>query len=518
MASKPSNRLAVIVLAAGHGRRIKSRTAKVLQPLCGRPVLWHVLDEIRAVRPDNLVLVIRHRDNDVEQAVSSWGLKLPIEYVEQSDPHGTGHAVMVAEDAVADADEVLVANGDEPLVTGPQFRDLVALRRRRKAGAAVQTTIPQDAKGFARVIRDGDELVRLAEGTDASADELAIPEIATGVYAFRREDLFGALPLVSRENRQREYYLPDVLGILRDKGERLVVQTVDIGGAVGVNSRLELSRAAVVMRRRINAELMSHGVTIVDPDTTYVDVGVRVGNDTTILPQTFLEGATRIGEARVIGPGTRMADTTVADEATVEQSVVRGARIGPRAVVGPFSHLRPGSVLGADTKVGSFVEVKEARIGDGSKVPHLAYVGDATIGKNVNIGAGTITVNYDGYAKHRTTIGDDVRIGSDTMLVAPVKVGRGAVTGAGSVITKDVPAGALAVERAEQRTVKGYRERKDREHGRGAGGRREQDQGHRHAEADDAVLRDGASGACRGDSGEARRRALQHQDLQVRQR
>ena len=465
MANRPSQRLVAVVLAAGHGRRIKSRTAKVLQPLCGRPVLWHVLDGLRAVRPAKVVVIVRNRGNDVENAITSWKLRLPVEFVPQPDPQGTGHAVMVAEDAVGEADEVLIANGDEPLVTGSQYRDLVTLRRRRRAAVAVQTTVPEDAHGFARVIRDGDELVRLAEGSDASRDELEVPEIATGVYAFRREDLFKALPLVGRENRQREYYLPDVLGILRDKDERLVVQTVDIGGAVGVNSRLELSRATVVMRARINEDLMSHGVTIVDPATTYVDLGVRVGNDTTILPQTILEGSTTIGEACTIGPGTHIADTRVADDATIEQSVVREARIGPRAAVGPFAHVRPGTVLGADTKVGSFVEVKASRIGDGSKVPHLSYVGDATIGRNVNVGAGTVTVNYDGYAKHRTTIGDDVRIGSDTMLVAPVKIGRGAVTGAGSVITKDVPAGALAVERVEQRTVAGYRKRKDRRAG-----------------------------------------------------
>ncbi len=469
MASRPSHRLAVVVLAAGHGRRIKSRTAKVLQPLCGRPVLWHVLDAVRALRPAKVVVVIRNRGNDVEEALGSWGLRLPIEFVDQPDPQGTGHAVMVAEGAVGDADEVLVANGDEPLVTGAQFRELVSLRRRRKAAVAVQTTVPGDAKGFARVIREGDELVRLAEGSEASRDELDIPEVATGVYAFRAEDLFGALPLVSRENRQREYYLPDVLSILRDKGERLVVQTVDIGGAVGVNSRLELARAAVVMRRRINDALMSHGVTIVDPDATYVDVGVRVGNDTTIHPQTHLEGETSIGVGCTIGPNTRIVDSRVADEATIEQSKVTGSRIGTGADVGPFAHVRPGTVLGANTKVGSFVEIKASKVGDGSKVPHLSYVGDATIGKNVNIGAGTVTVNYDGYAKHRTTIGDDVRIGSDTMLVAPVKIGRGAVTGAGSVITKDVPAGALAVERSDQRIVAGYRKRTDRRKGRTGG-------------------------------------------------
>jgi bifunctional UDP-N-acetylglucosamine pyrophosphorylase / glucosamine-1-phosphate N-acetyltransferase len=463
VAKKPSQRVVAIVLAAGHGRRIKSRLPKVLQPLCGRPVLWHVLDAVRGLKPASVLVVIRERGNRVEEAVTSWGLRAPIDFVEQRQPLGTGHAVMAAEDAVADADEVVVVNGDEPLITAADLRDLVALRRRRKAGAAVQTTIPDDARGFARVIREGDELVRLAEGSDATSKERAIAEVATGAYAFRREDLYRALPRVSRENRQREYYLPDVLGILREKGERLVVQGVDLGGAVGVNSRSELARATAVLRRRINEGLMADGVTMVDPDQVYVDVGVRVGRDTTLRPQTYLEGDTRVGEGCTIGPGTRIEDSRLADDITVELSVVRGARIGPRTSVGPFAHLRAGTVLGAGAKAGSFVEIKASRIGDGTKVPHLSYVGDAVIGKNTNIGAGTVTVNYDGYRKYRTTIGDDVRIGSDTMLVAPVKVGRGAVTGAGSVITKDVPAGALAVERADQRVVRGYRERKDRD-------------------------------------------------------
>jgi len=241
------------------------------------------------------------------------------------------------------------------------------------------------------------------------------------------------------------------------------VQLVDIGGAVGVNSRIELARAAAVMRRRINEDLMTKGVTLVDPEQTYVDVGITVGRDTTLLPQTMLQGSTRIAEGCTIGPATRIEDSAISEGARIEQSVVRGARIGPRASVGPFASIRPDTVVGADARIGTSVEIKASRIGNGSKVPHLSYIGDATIGKNVNIGAGTITVNYDGYAKHRTIIGDDVRIGSDTMLVAPVRIGRGAVTGAGSVITKDVPAGALAVERAEQRHVSGYRQRKDRE-------------------------------------------------------
>jgi bifunctional UDP-N-acetylglucosamine pyrophosphorylase/glucosamine-1-phosphate N-acetyltransferase len=465
LAKRTSQHLGAVVLAAGHGKRIKSRLPKVLQPLAGRPVLWHVLSSLKTARPETVFVVIRERGNEVEEQVASWDLRLPIEFVEQAEPHGTGHAVMAAEHRLAGMDEVLVVNGDEPLVTGAHLKELISLRRRRKAAAAVQTTIPQDAKGFARVIREGDELVRLAEGSDASLEDLAVAEVATGAYAFSREDLFRALPLVTRENRQREYYLPDVLGILRDKGERLVVSLVDIGGAVGVNSRVELARAAAVMRARINEELMSAGVAILDPAQTYVDVGVRVGRDTTLLPGTILEGATRIGEGCTIGPSSTISNSTIANEATVAQSVVRGAAIGPRATVGPYSHIRPETVIGADAKVGSFVEVKGSRIGEGSKVPHLSYIGDATIGRNVNVGAGTITVNYDGYDKHRTVIGDDARIGSDTMLVAPVRIGKGAVTGAGSVITKDVPAGALAVERADQRHVSGYRQRKDREQG-----------------------------------------------------
>lgn len=468
VARTPSQRPVAVVLAAGHGRRINSRLPKVLQPMCGRPVLWHVLQALRSIRPSAVLVVIRERGNRVEEAIRSWDLRIPVDFVEQREPHGTGHAVMAAEDAVGQAEEVVVVNGDEPLVTGDDFRGLVSLRRRRKAAAAVQTTVPRDARGFARVIREGDELVRLAEGTDATTEERTVTEVATGAYAFSREDLYRALPRVTRENRQNEYYLPDVLGILREKGERLVVQVVDLGGAAGVNSRGELAGATAVMRRRIVDGLMASGVTVIDPNQTYVDVGVRVGRDTTLLPQTYLEGATRIGVGCTIGPGSRIEDSRIGDETAVEMSVVRDARIGRGASVGPFAHLRPGTVMGANTKAGSFVEIKASRIGDGTKVPHLSYVGDTTIGKNTNIGAGTVTVNYDGYGKYRTTIGDNVKIGSDTMLVAPVRVGRGAVTGAGSVITRNVPAGALAVERTDQRVVRGYRERKDRQmHGKG---------------------------------------------------
>jgi bifunctional UDP-N-acetylglucosamine pyrophosphorylase / glucosamine-1-phosphate N-acetyltransferase len=471
LARKPSHQLAAIVMAAGRGKRLKSRLPKVLHPICGRPVLWHVLDAVAAARPDRVIVVVHHGADQVREAVESWNLRLPIRFLDQGQPLGTGHAVMVAEREVGRVVDVLVAPGDEPLLTGDQVRDLLRVHRRRRLAGVLQTTIRDDPAGFGRVVRDGDDLVRIAEGPDATRKERAITEVATSVYAFRREDLFKALPLLSRENRQNEYYLHEVLGILKDKGERIGIQRVNNGGAVGANSRVELAHAEAVMRRRINEGLMRHGVRIGDPEHTYIDVGVKVGRDTTILPLTFLEGDTRIGEGCRIGPSSRIADSRIADQVMVEFSVVRGARIGERATVGPYTHIRPGTVLEPDTKAGSFVEIKASRIGRGTKVPHLSYVGDASIGKGTNIGAGTVTVNYDGYEKHRTTIGDDVRIGSDTMLVAPVRVGKGAVTGAGSVITKDVPAGALAVERSDQRVVKGYRARKDRQKGKARRGK-----------------------------------------------
>jgi bifunctional UDP-N-acetylglucosamine pyrophosphorylase/glucosamine-1-phosphate N-acetyltransferase len=457
-----SRSLAVVVLAAGLGKRLKSKLPKVLHPVCGRPVLWHVLNAVRAAKPDRIVVVVHHGADEVEAAVRSWGLSPEVVFVDQGEPLGTGHAVLVADRATHGVHDVLVATGDEPLLTAGQVRDLLAIHRRRDVAAVVQTTVPRDARGFARVMRDPPgEFVRLAEGSDATREELAVVEVATSVYAFRRDDLFRALPLVGNGNRQREYYLPDVLGILRDKGERIAVQLVDNGGSVGANSRAEIATAASVMRRRINGAHMEAGVTFIDPERTYVDVEVRIGPDTVIHPPTLLEGHTRIGKGCDLGPSTRIVDSRIGDGSTVEYSVVRGATIGRGVPVGPFAHIRPGTILADGAKAGAFVEIKASRVGRGSKVPHLSYVGDSTIGRDTNIGAGTVTVNYDGWDKHRTEIGDDVRVGSDTMLVAPVKVGNRAMTGAGSVVTRDVPPGALAIERSEQRNLPGFRDRKE---------------------------------------------------------
>jgi bifunctional UDP-N-acetylglucosamine pyrophosphorylase/glucosamine-1-phosphate N-acetyltransferase len=460
VARKPSRNLSAVVMAAGKGVRLKSSLPKVLHPVCGRPSLWHVLRAVAAVRPDRVLVVVAHEGNQVEEAARSWGLDLSLRFVDQGEPLGTGHAVMATEGAVGRAEDVLVVSGDEPLVTGKQLRDLVALHRRRKASASVQTTLAPTVRGLGHVVRDGDAFVKIEERPRSTDQAAAIPEVATGMYVFRREDLFKALPLLSRENRQREYYLVDVLGILREKGERIVVQQVDNDGSVGTNSRAELAGATAVMRRRINEQLMADGVTLLDPDRTYVDVSVKVGPDTVIYPLTLLEGETTIGKGCVIGPSTRIADSEVGHEVEIQFSVVKGSTIGPRVTVGPYAHIRPGTVLDEGSKAGTFVELKKSKVGRGSKVPHLAYVGDAEIGKDANIGAGTITCNYDGFEKHRTEIGDGAFIGSDTMLVAPVKIGKNAVTGAGSAITSDVPPGALAVERSEQKIVEGYAERR----------------------------------------------------------
>jgi bifunctional UDP-N-acetylglucosamine pyrophosphorylase/glucosamine-1-phosphate N-acetyltransferase len=410
--------------------------------------------------------VVHHGADAVREAVRSWGITPEPVFVEQGEPLGTGHAVLVAEKAIGGVDDVFVIGGDYDPATPEDVRTLLRVHRRSKSAGTILTTDIDDPKGYARVVREGTRLLRIVEGTDAPPELRSVREISLLLFVLRRSALFRALPLVGRENRQGEYYLNEALPILMEQGERIsAVKVDDVGGAMGINSRGDLALTTAVVRRRINAGHMARGVTIVDPESTYIDVDVRIGRDTVIHPLTFLEGATRIGEGCEVGPSTRIEDSRLDDGASVQFSVVRGARIRSGAAVGPFAHVRPGTDLAEGSRAGSFVEIKASRIGRGSKVPHLSYVGDATVGRDTNVGAATVTVNYDGYTKHSTVIGNEVRIGSDTMLVAPVRIGDRAVTGAGSVITRNVPPGALAVERSEQRIVKGYRKRKDAEAG-----------------------------------------------------
>ena len=436
----PSRSLAAVVLAAGKGKRLKSSTPKVLHPICGRPALWWVLRNAKAAHPSRIVIVVHHGADAVREAVRSWGIRPEPVFVEQGEPLGTGHAVLVAEKAIGRADDVLVIGGDFDPATPEHVRRLLGLHRRSKSTGTILTADIDDPGGYARVVREGTRLLRIVEGTDAPPELLSLREVWLLLFVVRRADLFRALPLVGRENRQREYYLNEVFPILMDKGERIsAIKVDDVGGAMGINSRRDLAVTTRVVRDRINAAHMANGVTIVDPETTYIDVDVRIGRDTVIHPLTFLEGSTRIGQDCEVGPSTRIADSRLDDGASVQFSVVNGARVRRGASVGPYANVRPGTDLAEDSRAGSFVEIKASRIGRGSKVPHLSYVGDATIGMDTNIGAATVTVNYDGYDKHRTVIGNEVRIGSDTMLVAPVRIGDGAVTGAGSVITRDVP-------------------------------------------------------------------------------
>ncbi|MGH2635838.1 MAG: bifunctional UDP-N-acetylglucosamine diphosphorylase/glucosamine-1-phosphate N-acetyltransferase GlmU [Actinomycetota bacterium] len=464
MTSSTSSRsLAAVVLAAGKGKRLKSKAPKVLHPICGRPALWWVLRNVKAARPSRIVVVVHHGADEVREAVRSWGVEPEPVFVEQGEALGTGHAVLSAEKAIGKVDDILVIAGDYDPAAPGHVRELLRVHRRTKSAGSILTTDIAEPGGYARIVREGTRLVRIVEGFDAPPELRDINEVSLLLFAFRRADLFRALPLIGRENSQREYYLNEVFPILLDKGERVSVVKVDVGGALGINSRSGLAEVTRIVRGRINEEHMANGVTLLDPETAYIDADVRIGRDTVIHPLSFLEGSTRVGAGCEVGPSTRIVDSRLDDGAVVQFSVVKGSRIRARVAVGPYAHVRPGTDLAEDAKAGSFVEIKASKVGRGSKVPHLSYVGDATIGERTNIGAATVTANYDGYTKNRTVIGDDVRIGSDTMLVAPVRVGDGAVTGAGSVITKDVPPGALAVERSEQRVVEGYRKRKDDE-------------------------------------------------------
>jgi bifunctional UDP-N-acetylglucosamine pyrophosphorylase / glucosamine-1-phosphate N-acetyltransferase len=449
--------LAAVVLAAGEGKRFKSKAPKVLHSLCGKPLVAYVLAALEPMRAAKTVLVIGRGADDVESAAKQL-TTAKLTFALQEKQLGTADAARAGDDALGRfAGDVLVLPGDAPLLSTQTLADLAAHHRRTMAAATMLTAALHDPTGYGRVIRDAQGRVeRIVEEADARPDEKAITECNTSVWVFDRAALRSALTKIDRANAQKEFYLTDVVAVLRDKGEVVeAVQTADPTEVLGVNSRVQLAEVSALMRRRIAERLMLDGVTIVDPATTFIDAGVTVGVDTTLHPLTHLHGATTIGAGCEIGPSVKLVDTTVGDGATVINTVANQATIGPRAQVGPFTYLRPGAVLDEGAKAGTYVEIKKSRIGKGSKVPHLSYVGDAEIGANVNIGAGTITCNYDGETgiKSKTVIGDDVLIGSDTMLVAPVTVGDGGVTGAGSVVTKDIGPGEVAVG-APARTVR----------------------------------------------------------------
>ncbi|KZS52196.1 bifunctional N-acetylglucosamine-1-phosphate uridyltransferase/glucosamine-1-phosphate acetyltransferase [Mycobacterium kansasii] len=460
---------AVVVLAAGPGTRMRSDTPKVLHTLGGRSMLAHSLHAMTKLAPQHLVVVLGHDHQRISPLVAELAQTLgrTIDVALQDRPLGTGDAVRCGLSALPDdyAGIVVVASGDTPLLDADTLADLIATHSAThpagQAAVTVLTTTLSDPHGYGRILRTQDnEVMAIVEQTDATPSQREIREVNTGVYAFDIAFLRSALSRLSSNNAQQELYLTDVIAILRRDGHTVSARHVDDSALVaGVNNRVQLAQLGAELNRRIVATHQLAGVTVIDPATTWIDVDVAIGRDTVIHPGTQLLGRTQIGGHCVIGPDTTLTDVTVGDGATVIRTHGTSSSIGDGATVGPFTYLRPGTVLGADGKLGAFVEVKNSTIGTGTKVPHLTYVGDADIGEHSNIGASSVFVNYDGTAKQRTTIGSHVRTGSDTMFVAPVTVGDGAYTGAGTVVREDVPPGALAVSAGPQRNIENWVQR-----------------------------------------------------------
>ncbi|HYY10004.1 MAG TPA: bifunctional UDP-N-acetylglucosamine diphosphorylase/glucosamine-1-phosphate N-acetyltransferase GlmU [Kineosporiaceae bacterium] len=459
----PSRPAAVVVLAAGEGTRMRSATPKVLHRIGGRSLLGHAMTAARALDPHRLVVVVRHERDLVAAHVAEVDPAALV--ADQDEVKGTGRAVACGLAVLEDgppAGTVVVTYGDVPLLTPGTLRELVAAHEAAGAAVTVLTAEVADPTGYGRVLRDAaGEVTGIVEHKDADEQQRAVREINSGIYAFDGAVLADALGRIGTDNAQGEMYLTDVLGVARADGGRVVaVRTGDLWQVEGVNDRVQLAALGAELNRRVVTGWMRAGVTVVDPATTWVDVQVELAPDVTLLPGTQLHGATRVAGGATVGPDSTLTDCEVGPGADVVRTHGSGATIGAGASVGPFSFLRPGTVLGERGKIGAYVETKNATIGTGSKVPHLSYVGDAEIGEHTNIGAATVFVNYDGVHKHRTVIGDHVRVGSDTMLVAPVTVADGAYTAAGSVVTDDVPPGAIAVARARQRNVEGWVERR----------------------------------------------------------
>ncbi len=452
--ASPGGVAAVIVLAAGEGTRMRSGTPKVLHALGGRSMIEHVTAVAAGLDPDHLLVVVGHAREQVA-AVLPPGARAIV----QDQQLGTGHAVRVALEAVAHLDgTVIVVPGDAPLLTAQTLRRLVEAHQRTAAATTMLTARVPDPTGYGRVVRDASgQVTRVVEHKDADAATLAVDEVATSVYAFAAGPLREALDRLGTDNAQGELYLTDVVELHRKAGLAVGAQVADDPDETrGVNDRTQLAELARLLRDRTVLAHQRAGVAFLDPQTAWVDVDVVLDPDVTIAQGVQLHGRTVVRRGAVVGPDTTLIDCEVGEDASVLRSHCVGAVIGPAATVGPFTYLRPGAVLGRGAKTGAYVEVKASTIGAGSKVPHLAYVGDATVGARSNIGAGTIVVNYDGQGKHRTSVGDDVRIGSNNVLVAPVTVHDGAYTAAGSAITEDVPAGALGVGRAKQRIIEGW--------------------------------------------------------------
>ncbi|WP_157156886.1 bifunctional UDP-N-acetylglucosamine diphosphorylase/glucosamine-1-phosphate N-acetyltransferase GlmU [Diaminobutyricimonas sp. LJ205] len=450
--------LAIIVLAAGQGTRMKSAKPKILHELAGVPLVGHVLATVRELDPAHVVAVVRHEREAVATTITELSPETVI--VDQDEVPGTGRAVELGLTALPDQFEgdVVVVSGDVPLLDAATVAGLIEAHRQAAASATLLSAILDDATGYGRVIRTADgALDRIVEQKDASDDELSVTEINSGTYVFATAALRRTLPRIGTDNAQAEKYLTDVVGLLRGDGDPITAVPVSEAWLVeGINDRVQLGDAALRLNRMIVRGWQRAGVTVVDPASTWIDLKAKLAEDVEILPGTQIKGATVIERGATIGPDTTLVDCEIGENATVKRTDATLAVIGAGASVGPFAYLRPGTYLDADGKIGTFVETKNTRIGVGSKVPHLSYIGDTEVGVGSNIGAGTITANYDGVNKHRTSVGSHVRTGSHNVFVAPVRIADGAYTGAGTVVRKDVGAGDLAINVAPQRNMTGW--------------------------------------------------------------
>jgi bifunctional UDP-N-acetylglucosamine pyrophosphorylase/glucosamine-1-phosphate N-acetyltransferase len=452
--------LHILILAAGKGTRMKSARPKVLHHVAGRPMIDHVLRAASALDPQSIVVVVGHQAEEVKHRLAESGR---LTFVVQEPQLGTGHALLSAETALRGATGTLVLlSGDVPLLSAKTLKSLVDRHVSTGAAATVVTAMVDDSTGYGRIVRSGERIARIVEEKDATDAERRIREVNSGIYAFQLDGLFDAVRRIGAENAQREYYLPDLVDIFRRQGAGVETMTVpDRDEIQGINSRADLAAVSRIVRLQKTAELMAAGVTIEDPATTYVDRDVAVGADTVIHPGVSLEGHTTIGSGCEIHSGARIVDSQIADRVTVfNHCVITGSRVAEDARVGPFAHLRNEADVRDGARVGNFVELKKTVLGSGSKASHLAYLGDATIGERVNIGAGVITCNYDGVKKNQTVIENGAFVGSDSQLIAPVTIGEGAYVGSGSTVRQDVPAGSLAVSAGKQRNLEGWVEKK----------------------------------------------------------
>ncbi|WP_167629093.1 bifunctional UDP-N-acetylglucosamine diphosphorylase/glucosamine-1-phosphate N-acetyltransferase GlmU [Listeria valentina] len=443
-----------VVLAAGQGTRMKSKLYKVLHPVCGKPMVEHVVDQISRLNVDKIVTIVGHGAEDVRTHLEGKS-----EFVKQEEQLGTAHAVLQAEELLANLEgTTIVVCGDTPLIESETIGALVKYHSEKRAKATILTTTLDNPTGYGRIIRDDLGIVeKIVEQKDATEKEQRVQEINTGTYCFDNRTLFNALLKVSNDNAQGEYYLPDVIKILKDEDEVVAAyRMANFEESLGVNDRVALAEAARLMRHRINERHMRNGVTLVDPASTYIDVDVEIGQDTVVEANVTLRGKTKIGCDCVISNGSVFDGAEIGDRVHVRNSEIEDSKVEDDVVIGPFAHLRPGSEIKAGVKIGNYVETKKAVIGEGTKLPHFIYMGDAEVGKNVNVGCGTISVNYDGFSKFKTKIGDNVFVGCNSNLVAPVEIADNTYIAAGSTITEDVPEDALAIGRARQVNKAGY--------------------------------------------------------------